>query len=185
MIHTFIFTYFGLKYSQYPFHQLVVIHTWNICLKTNIATVRFRRDVNCVEPACIEAIHGIATRIEEIIVYLRIGVDCSNSRVNLWMRGGKAVIKLYRNREVRARLVSHINIITISCTYRHLLSSSHLIYLHKLTSNSRIHIIHHHIQQAHIQTALIWRNTLVNGCRRLLMIGRGEYSALLRLDHFW
>ena len=105
MIHTFIFTYFGLKYSQHLSCQLAIIRTWNIRLKTNIATVRFRRDVNCVEPACIEAIHGIATRIEEIIVYLRIGVDCSNSRVNLWMRGGKAVIKLYRNREVRARLV--------------------------------------------------------------------------------
>ena len=79
MIHTFIFTYFGLKYSQHFSHQLVIIRTWNICLKTNIATVRFRRDVNCVEPACVETIHGITPRIEEIVVYLRTGVDRSNS----------------------------------------------------------------------------------------------------------
>ena len=128
MIHTFIFTYFGLKYSQHLSCQLAIIRTWNIRLKTNIATVRFRRDVNCVEPACIEAIHGIATRIEEIIVYLRIGVDCSNSRVNLWMRGGKAVIKLYRNREVRARLVS-------SYQYHH-----HFMYIPSLAEQFSSHL---------------------------------------------
>ena len=74
-----VYTYFGLKYSQYFFHQRVIIRTWNICLKTNIATMRFGRDMNRVEPTSIEAVHGITTRIEEIVVYLRIGEDCSNS----------------------------------------------------------------------------------------------------------
>lgn len=120
--------YRRLENRQHSLHELHVVAAVDVGLEAGVAAARLGRDVDGVEPVRRQPVHRVPARLEQVRVHLRPGVQRANATLLL---------------RLTPRCRSH----------RHALRRLRAV-VEELRRHLRSHVIHHHVEEAALQSAL-------------------------------
>lgn len=120
--------YRRLENRQHSLHELHVVAAVDVGLEAGVAAARLGRDVDGVEPVRRQPVHRVPARLEQVRVHPRPGVQRANAAL---------LLRLTPCRR----------------SHRHALRRLRAV-VEELRRYLRSHVIHHHVEEAALQSAL-------------------------------